>query len=514
MTDWNQWIEQCQDSHFRNDCTDLPWIDASERIESCILALEQNITSSHQTNALHGQREDDGLSYSYQVAKTESGDVEQCTEKDLYDVRDMADVTLASRELLGILRFLRIVCVDCEANQNQCHHFDILSKVHRVLRSCSEWIDIEDKAIQNQFVRIIQVALQFSVNYLVRNKANQDKAWKLFFPDGVQKLLVECHAHRKVVAFTVALLYNCVHAQENLREDLVSCRSLLVTLLHRFFGTESKAVDTSGEESETPADPAKEWLWILFRYLYNCGHFSDIYNSMGANLLSKLCSRVTPEQLIFLRVMEQLIQAKDTSANTEESNDHLQDIYEFAINVFKILIQQSDDDRPEDTEEARKLVWLGLENESKLLLLNILGHLSQLDLIRMLASSEGLVCLLIHELHRQWELDPQSTRSNFKTNKEGDIRVPPGYRSHMIAVIGNLCYRARVHQDLLRRLGGIPLVLNHCIIDERNPLIREWSLVAIRNICEDNAENQQFIASLKQQDAGTDSTCAHSQQLS
>ena len=94
------------------------------------------------------------------------------------------------------------------------------------------------------------------------------------------------------------------------------------------------------------------------------------------------------------------------------------------------------------------------------------------------------------------------------------MREPSGYRSRMIAVIGNLCYRARVHQDQLRRLGGIPLVLNHCIIDERNPLIREWSLVAIRNICEDNGENQQFIASLKQQDADTNSTCAHSPQLS
>ncbi|KAL0589474.1 hypothetical protein ABG067_002378 [Albugo candida] len=374
-------------------------------------------------------------------------------------------------------------------------------QVHRILQNCCEWIDIDDKVIQNETVRLIQVGLQFSVNYIVQNKMNQQEAWELFFPDVIQKLLVECQMHRKIVAYMVALLYNCVHPQEHLHEELVSSRSLLLTLLHRFFWNQSESIDATGEESEPLIDPAQEWLHIFFRDLYAHGYFKHIYDSIGASLISKLWSRVTPEQLIYLRVMDQLIHAQVSSSNTQENGDCLHDAYDFMINVFKQLIQQSDDDRSEEPEEARKIIWVGLENEAKLVILNIFGQLCQLDQIRSLAISKCLLQLLVNELQRVWEFNPQSTRVNLKRTKANERREPSGYRSHIIAVIGNICYRSRNHQDLLRQLGGIALVLNHCIIDERNPLIREWSLVAVRNICEDNAENQKFIAGLKQQDA-------------
>jgi hypothetical protein len=50
--------------------------------------------------------------------------------------------------------------------------------------------------------------------------------------------------------------------------------------------------------------------------------------------------------------------------------------------------------------------------------------------------------------------------------------------------------RSRRAQDELRELGGIPLVLNHCTSDSGSAFVREWALLAVRNLCADNLENQ------------------------
>jgi len=49
----------------------------------------------------------------------------------------------------------------------------------------------------------------------------------------------------------------------------------------------------------------------------------------------------------------------------------------------------------------------------------------------------------------------------------------------------------------VRKAGALGLILSHCNISDDNPYIKEWSLLAIRNLLEDNIENQSFIESLK-----------------
>lgn len=55
----------------------------------------------------------------------------------------------------------------------------------------------------------------------------------------------------------------------------------------------------------------------------------------------------------------------------------------------------------------------------------------------------------------------------------GAVRgVPAGRKAELLKVIGNACFRCRAAQDLVRWEGGLPLVLNHCGVDEANPLLR------------------------------------------
>lgn len=65
-----------------------------------------------------------------------------------------------------------------------------------------------------------------------------------------------------------------------------------------------------------------------------------------------------------------------------------------------------------------------------------------------------------------------------------------GVRCHAIRLLGNCSYQIRSIQDRIRLAGGIECILNHTNIDESQPFQREWSIIAIRNVCENNVENQ------------------------
>ncbi len=53
--------------------------------------------------------------------------------------------------------------------------------------------------------------LQFLGNMVVQHKDNQATAWSRFFPRVIETLLVEYSRHRKVIAYTTAMVLNCLH---------------------------------------------------------------------------------------------------------------------------------------------------------------------------------------------------------------------------------------------------------------------------------------------------------------
>ena len=68
-------------------------------------------------------------------------------------------------------------------------------------------------------------------------------------------------------------------------------------------------------------------------------------------------------------------------------------------------------------------------------------------------------------------------------------------RNHLVRLLGNLCYQNRAVQDRLRTEDVIPALLECSQLDARNKFCKEWSVQAIRNVCENNLENQELIKS-------------------
>ncbi|KAF9509341.1 hypothetical protein BS47DRAFT_1365316 [Hydnum rufescens UP504] len=69
----------------------------------------------------------------------------------------------------------------------------------------------------------------------------------------------------------------------------------------------------------------------------------------------------------------------------------------------------------------------------------------------------------------------------------------------LVRMIGIVCHKDRGVQDRIRLCGGIYVVLNLCVVDERNPFsdLREHALFAVQSLLMDNGDNQAVVAELE-----------------
>ncbi|CAN7999720.1 unnamed protein product, partial [Ixodes hexagonus] len=79
------------------------------------------------------------------------------------------------------------------------------------------------------------------------------------------------------------------------------------------------------------------------------------------------------------------------------------------------------------------------------------------------------------------------------------------FKKDLVRLIGNMSHKSRANQDLVRKIEGIPLLLDVCNLDAKNPYIIQWVVLAIRNLLEDNLENQEVVAGLVHKGVITDS---------
>lgn len=76
----------------------------------------------------------------------------------------------------------------------------------------------------------------------------------------------------------------------------------------------------------------------------------------------------------------------------------------------------------------------------------------------------------------------------------------PGFsylKRDLVRLLGILCHEAKAVQDRVRVCGGIEVVMNLCVVDERNPYLREHAIFTLRNLLKGNSENQAVVNEMK-----------------
>ncbi|KAJ6624949.1 spinocerebellar ataxia type 10 protein domain-containing protein [Mycena sp. CBHHK59/15] len=67
----------------------------------------------------------------------------------------------------------------------------------------------------------------------------------------------------------------------------------------------------------------------------------------------------------------------------------------------------------------------------------------------------------------------------------------------LVRLLGILCHGTKAAQDRARHCGGIEVVMNMCVIDERNPYLREHAIFTLHNLLKGNPENQAVVEAIK-----------------
>lgn len=84
--------------------------------------------------------------------------------------------------------------------------------------------------------------------------------------------------------------------------------------------------------------------------------------------------------------------------------------------------------------------------------------------------------------------------------REFDLKKFPFLKRELIRIVSLLVHENTKMQNLLRKEGGIPVILNQCNIDDNNPFLREAAIFCVRNLTERNPENQKLIDELQPMD--------------
>lgn len=92
------------------------------------------------------------------------------------------------------------------------------------------------------------------------------------------------------------------------------------------------------------------------------------------------------------------------------------------------------------------------------------------------------------------KLDALLPRSEEKASIESEISYT--FKTKLVRALANLSYRNQRNQELAREMEIMQSIFECTNLDARNPLIKEWSILAIRNLCEANAENQEIVQKL------------------
>nr|CAH0104257.1 unnamed protein product [Daphnia galeata] len=94
----------------------------------------------------------------------------------------------------------------------------------------------------------------------------------------------------------------------------------------------------------------------------------------------------------------------------------------------------------------------------------------------------------------------QSGSNYFTTINDhfGSVEPHPAlnFKCNLVRLLGNLSYKNPSTQDRIRELDAIAPLLECCNLDARNPFIQQWSILAIRNLCEKNVANQKLSGAL------------------
>ncbi|CAO1357812.1 unnamed protein product [Diamesa hyperborea] len=372
-----------------------------------------------------------------------------------------ADLSADEKELFKefiseCIKLLKMVCAKGSSFQN-------------LIVNTSNMVETLKMILEQKFRNTLDVELkcfQLIANLCVQNKSSQDKIWTSMSDIIFKKFKSTENSYVNVSSM---IIYNLV-INESPHIDQKEVVKISLSHYEEFLKNSHK--------------PLPEFVFILMDYMI-------CLNPCILGIYKELEDKELQNFLFYV-------------------NDHLEDEASKIIDIA--LLQHLVLEFKRKSDCILKTVTSYVESINPEIVVSLLDVISiasgQEKYLRVLKEDRSLFlnlgCLLqsLHKIGKAGQnmfapiqkLEVMVPTTNHSADYEKEISY--SFKTKLVKTIANLSYRNKKNQEFAREMDIMLSIFECSNADARNPLIKEWSILAIRNLCEDNDENQEMIRNL------------------
>ncbi|CAG8590089.1 6698_t:CDS:10 [Diversispora eburnea] len=468
------------------------FIDSVEDVNNLDSMVRDNIISSLKQIALEAQtnsefRKELGLNQQFWII---TNNMQTWVLKNLFN-----DEYFIFPVTLWLLRVFKNIVAAITENQNKALEQEWNKFIEQILWHF--FLKYRQENDNTEFnISILRSGTQALSNMITGNTFTQECVWVDFMNRNESNDLLSTLARygdNGTLTSCLVLVHNCIFESDTRRALVCS-------------GSGNRLLKFLLDKTETLLEDENfELIYTIVSRLIDFDLFPTLYDSL--NTYSKQIP--THNQIILLKLLDSKLHSTINISNSFSfhSCTFLLKLFNSlcpqVINLMKQLeIENStsetnvslEDDVPQEIEENR-LLFSGL-----VLLLQCFVSLSQdgNNKICECLFKEGIVSTVIFLLIQADKTLPRVTKaisSSITQNLQNGITGFSHIKREIIKIIGNMSYENKIVQEEVRKMGGIPLILNQCNIDDNNPC--NYAILALRNLLIDNLDNQKLIKELE-----------------
>ncbi|KZT63130.1 hypothetical protein DAEQUDRAFT_734174 [Daedalea quercina L-15889] len=463
------------------------------------------------------------------------------------EISDVDDINLRHTELcINVARFTRNIVAGVSANQEQA--FENEGAIRSLVNFYTSYSAIQDSATYPAARMLVQTLS----NMVTGNDALMARLWKTYMTLPEEQLILLrllTSPDAKTVSSTFVLVLNCLHSSSERMEGLITAPRgprLTITMLDRI----SALAESEAEDENHVFDIGFE----LFTNVIEAGLTPALYKTIHMP-----GEPITPPQTTLLKLLDSYLHKSSRGLQVKARNDALVhmlvdtllDLAAYARDAIRRALGSADDlqgpsGSGQQVEERQPPSGVGSEStppppkeldlllpkvsEALVLVTQCLttltltsteqphnagnsGKVKAMLAEACSADGEGLVEVLVETLRL---LDTFLPRITF--GKVVERPSPPGVRSppadaaphphsgikgfsyvkrDLVRLLGIIALDDRGVQDRVRECGGIPVVMNLCVVDDRNPYMKEHAILALRNLLHGNKANQDVVREIQ-----------------
>ncbi|BFZ65182.1 ATP-binding cassette-type vacuolar membrane transporter Hmt1 [Saitoella coloradoensis] len=397
----------------------------------------------------------------------------------------------SSETIKNLLTFARNLLAAGQQAQDNAGDANLDKTVESVLQACLA--NADNAASSN----LITTSLQVLSNMIAGNAQQKERVWMNWVAYANEEFVNSLFAFSSKQAVLPLLFFtwNSISEKASLRDTLLSTSSGKALLRQL-----SMIADDSFEESQSDAF---ELTYYIIASVIKNGGFDELY------IVAKSEHHVVSDaQLNILKITDAMLDSQQIDLTQQpQFPESLMKIFKAIADRSSFLMKALNNDQSTNTSNEKMdvtdatTVWTGV-----VLLLQTLTHLcsdtSGKETLLKNGVLETTIALLgaanTYVARRTIKASGSVSSSPHDPTAEADsMKAFAFVKRDAVKLLGTLCYKSRSVQDEIRRLHGVELILSQCNVDDDNPYLREHAVFCVRNLLEDNAENQALVAEME-----------------